>query len=622
MHDGVAKKDGLPGRTASVIDMKIRPVFAFARRLPPSVIILTLLMILGAYLRLKAITFQSLWLDELHTMIEANPANKIGDVLAYLTKNDQHPPLYFLLVHFWFQFVGYNDFTARLLSAIAGVLGIPVMYLLGKELYSRNVGYVCAVFTTFNYFDILYSQEARGYVFAFAFSCLSFLCLIRALRNPTLKSAVWYALSTSLLLYTHYFGLIIVASQIVIVLMFLMSGAPLKRFLFCFAISYGLLLILYAPWISKMFSTANQITNFWIKKPTVDFFVSYFQAYFGNDIMTIYIMAFLLILFLAGTLLMQSDSGSIPNPFHNRYLFSFIVLMTWILVSYLVPFEKSVISVPMLHPRYTIVILPAIFLAAGIGLDLIFSSLIKIYLTVLIALLSVMYLFTYSEYYEKPRKAQWRQMQSFIVSQNRENFPIISDRAWHLGYYFSLFKASPHFITESSINAVNSVWIVTVFHGNPVSPETKQILNRDFRITRSFYGLDCAAELFIRENMTLKLTGGIRRKNGFFVLYDNGTIRADPVELSPGRYNIVISGYGTKLQNVYPEILLSLNGKIHDRFYLSELKEYVFPFQWSEKSQITLALQFVNDAMNSVEDRNVFINYVGIKAIKPRQKKK
>src|SRR6266487_2079146 len=76
------------------------PSFALLNR--PAVLLIPL-MAVGAYLRLKGLTFQSLWIDEIHTMIEAAPVNHAKHVIALVIHSDPHPPFYFLLIHYWFQ---------------------------------------------------------------------------------------------------------------------------------------------------------------------------------------------------------------------------------------------------------------------------------------------------------------------------------------------------------------------------------------------------------------------------------------------------------------------------------------------------------------------------------------
>jgi uncharacterized membrane protein len=430
-------------------------------------------------------------------MIESDPANTIQKVLLQLRRGiDPHPPLYFFLVHFWFQLVGYSAFTARLISAIAGIIAIPAMYVLGKELYNRRVGLIAAAFTTFNFYNIFYSQEARGYIFAFLFTCISFIFFIRALRDPSWKRGLWYGIVTSFLVYTHYYGFFIVLSQVVILLI-LLTRDTLKHLLICFGIAFSLLFILYFPWLGSLLALTKR-ESIWIAKPKANFFVTYFWDYFGQDAFTVYAVAFLLILFLLAGTLQKRDEADPSDIRENRYLFSFVILLTWIIVSYMVPFVKSLVSLPVLFNRYTIVTLPAILLAAAIGLDLIFHSFLKKYIVILIACFSLIHLFAFDRYYEKPTRTQWREMIGFVVQNNPQNFPIISDRTWHLAYYFKLLNANPQYVSEKAIPKLTDVWVITGNQGKPLSKQAEQLLNTDFKLKLEFKGISTWAYYYSR----------------------------------------------------------------------------------------------------------------------------
>lgn len=64
-----------------------------------------------------------------------------------------HPPLYMWLTALSGLLFGFSEAIARIWCAIFGVLGVVVTYLLGKELFSRRVGFLAGIIlaTTFQY---------------------------------------------------------------------------------------------------------------------------------------------------------------------------------------------------------------------------------------------------------------------------------------------------------------------------------------------------------------------------------------------------------------------------------------------------------------------------------------
>jgi uncharacterized membrane protein len=112
-----------------------------------------------------------------------------------------------------------------------GVLGIPAIYLLGKELKNEKIGLLAASLTAINYFHIYYSQEVRFYTLLFFASTLSYLFYIKCIKEPKVFNYVAYILFTTLCIYTHYFGLVVAASQAILFGLVIYLNKPDKKYL-------------------------------------------------------------------------------------------------------------------------------------------------------------------------------------------------------------------------------------------------------------------------------------------------------------------------------------------------------------------------------------------------------
>src|SRR6185437_16974622 len=115
---------------------------------------LLLILLVAFILRFYKLSYESFWLDELHTMNEADPSIPFSQLFGYLRSADQHPPLFFFLERFIFSIFGRSEFTGRFLPALAGVGAVWAMYLLGKELLHRNLGLIAAAITCVNFFAL------------------------------------------------------------------------------------------------------------------------------------------------------------------------------------------------------------------------------------------------------------------------------------------------------------------------------------------------------------------------------------------------------------------------------------------------------------------------------------
>ncbi len=169
------------------------------------------LIVVGFVLRLAV--QRGIWLDEAITIHQARLS--LHDLFTNLYNGDRQPPLYHLVLWLTIRAFGHSEFAVRLPSLVAGTLIVPALYELGRELYDRRTGLIAAGFAAVSPMLIWYAQEVRMYEFATLFGLLALLFQLRAIRNPSsLGNWAGYILASAALLWSHYFGLIVVAVQI------------------------------------------------------------------------------------------------------------------------------------------------------------------------------------------------------------------------------------------------------------------------------------------------------------------------------------------------------------------------------------------------------------------------
>jgi mannosyltransferase len=135
----------------------------------------------GGWLRVYLLGNKGMWLDETFSVWVAN--HSVVDMLQWIVKIDQHPPLYYLLLHYWIALNGDTPFNARLLSALFGAGTIPVIYLIGKRLSDAMVGLAAAMFLALSLFNIYYAQETRMYTFLTFNAAVAIYALVRLLTD-------------------------------------------------------------------------------------------------------------------------------------------------------------------------------------------------------------------------------------------------------------------------------------------------------------------------------------------------------------------------------------------------------------------------------------------------------
>jgi uncharacterized membrane protein len=212
-----------------------------------ALLILGGLVLVGLALRLAVP--RGIWLDEAISIHQARLS--LHDLFQNLYNGDRQPPLYHLTLWATIRAFGHSELAVRLPSLIAGTLVIPVLYELGRELYDRRTGLIAAAFAAVSPVLIWYSQEVRMYEFVALFGLLALLTQLRAIRRGTMIDWALYVLATAALLWSHYFGLVLIAVQELIfvgVLIYRKRAAePVKPLALGFAYSLAVLAMQLVP---------------------------------------------------------------------------------------------------------------------------------------------------------------------------------------------------------------------------------------------------------------------------------------------------------------------------------------------------------------------------------------
>jgi len=112
-------------------------------------------------LRFYGLARQGFWFDEASTalLVHLSP----GQMLGLIPQTESTPPLYYLVAWIWTRGFGFGEAGLRSLSALAGVLVVPVAYGAAARLLGHRAGLIAAALTACNPLLIWYSQEARSY---------------------------------------------------------------------------------------------------------------------------------------------------------------------------------------------------------------------------------------------------------------------------------------------------------------------------------------------------------------------------------------------------------------------------------------------------------------------------
>ncbi|WP_276133018.1 glycosyltransferase family 39 protein [Polluticoccus soli] len=440
-------------------------------------IILFIILVVAAVLRLYTLASESFWLDELHTMKETNPnGGSWGDLIHTLQTSDVHPPLFYVMERLSLKMFGFDEWGARILPAIAGIFCVWAIYLLGKEILNKSLGLIAAAVLAVNYYNILFSQEARDYTFLWLFTTLSYLFFLKLCKRLKTIDAIWWVISTVLLLYSHYYSLIVLICQgVLFAIFFFTEKENKKRFFTIFAISAVAIIVLYSPWIPAM-RAASKIQSFWSAPVEQNFYLLYFNEYFGYSAFLNFFLYLFVISFIVNVMLEYSPTNDLKS---NPVIFSFIFVFISIFLSYSIPYIRGVLVVPMLVTRYTIIMVPSLILAIAFGIQLIKTPIVRYIFLTLFVSFSVFHLVKVRHYYSNAEKEQFREVTQVVTSQPSHHLLINGLTGWHQSYYLQKFGYRGRLIEgwrDASIDSIirrdgsfattDTFWVVGA-HGDP-----------------------------------------------------------------------------------------------------------------------------------------------------------
>lgn len=460
--------------------------------------ILILISLLAAFLRLYQLGAESLWLDEASTYVLSSKT--LSNILE-ATAGDVHPPLYYILVHF-FLIAGNSETILRLPSMLMGIMGVPLIYLLASRLFTPKEGLVAAFLLSVSIMHIYYSQEARMYSMLLFLSLCSVYFFYLAVEDNKKINWIFFSFFTVLNIYTHYFGFFIFPIEI---FFYLVTQISLSK-----KTGNKLMLRLKDVQKSKMFAVSVLLIIFLII-PRIQVFAEQAMSRVGGEV-TWGIGPSHLIPILLGNFSNFSSSPSIlfmllftigifAVIIHNRK--QGLLLCMWFIFPIIVSFYLA--GIMPFQPRYLLFILPAFLILVARGITFIPSIVISTQrnnkkksknavdnskskqVILIVAIVIVLFLNSVgslSSYYSTPQKNDWREVSSFIEANTQSGDVIValpSYMSQPLTYYYDNLSDGTYITnvgyTENEFNGIvkstapNRVFFVLTGDINAANPD-------------------------------------------------------------------------------------------------------------------------------------------------------
>ncbi len=228
-------------------------------------IVTGLICLIYASLRLWNLTASCLWFDEIFSI---HAAEHDWQTLFWFVAQDLiHPPLFYALLKIWISAGGTSLVWLRFFPVLFSIIALVPFILLCRQVkLSRPTIALALAFFAVNGSLIKYAQEVRMYSLLGCLGLFSMWLFVRFLNSG--KGFFLLIIANILLVYSHYFGWLIIAAEILAVLI---AARERLRQIALMSITVALS---FAPWIYTIWRAARINSNVgqnigWMSKPNL-----------------------------------------------------------------------------------------------------------------------------------------------------------------------------------------------------------------------------------------------------------------------------------------------------------------------------------------------------------------
>ena len=362
-------------------------------------------VLIAAALRVYKLDYQSLWSDEIFSLITTDPNLSVSEFWARV-RTDTHPPIYYLLLRLSSSVFGQSELAARAPSAVFGILTLCAAAMLPGSSLSRGTRLALPLLIAASPAAAWYDRETRPYALLLLLStlitlaCLRFVGAMPGDASKARRAMTTLTAASVLASFTHYFGFLVAAAAFTTC--FLLTGRRRKAIV---AFAGCSVLALFVPWVvyhSRFVDTrlAEWIISFPLAA-SMDWFS--YLSFGGTASLALFVAAALVLFATRG----WREVGVWNTPIYACTLVCVLTLAAAVVIS---------LHTAILTSRNMIVVLPALYvISAELASYLArrwgpFAG--AAYLATQTALMSQPIV----DYYTKEMKEEWRDTTTFVLN--------------------------------------------------------------------------------------------------------------------------------------------------------------------------------------------------------------
>lgn len=405
--------------------------------------LLILFLAIGVFLRTYRIEDESPWVDEVLSIQNLDAYGLVEYLRLQQLANPPMPQGYFFLLYYWSQFVSDTVVGYRLLSILAGILTMLLLFRFTRRLYGPNAACVAVACLAFAKSHIYYSQEIRPYALMALFALASAYTLYEALEG---RGPRWWLLHFAcniLLLWMHTFSVLFLFT----IACFLLALYWRRRVMILgWFLAHESILWAFMPWVFKLdFDEIDSIMG-WVKEPTFALVLDLFSSFFGGskfgwgdglhssfvpfpleNVLGI-ILLLLTLRITLGVIRAAWRGRKKPGARQGAYFF---LLVLWLLLPPMLAVILSYVNRPCFVERYLLYSSLPLYILVGAG----FARLRTTHWQTIIAVsLAVLYGY-FAVGLKRPLRGDWRAAAAFIQGRQEEgirNYVVVFSPSWDL----------------------------------------------------------------------------------------------------------------------------------------------------------------------------------------------
>lgn len=426
-----------------------------------------LFIAVGLYilLRLLDVTKSDLWYDEVFSVLTVRQG--WAEMFSAVIKDGVHPPLFYILLKLW-SVASSSVWWLQMFPLLISVLTLLPFYLLCRAL-KLTVSEMAVAFlaVAVNGYFLEYALDLRMYGLLQFFTLCSLWLFVESEKSDEAKQSILrlLALFNLLLVYTHYFGWLVVGLEGLYLIVWR------RRLAFSYAVSSTGVLLCFVPWIWLVLRNAasnNAMGNLdWLTRPSPSDALWFYTVLNGSlNVRHTTAVSFLIFALPVGYLIWRSRRRDVEDS-SGRFLifFAFAPVILVFLLSNALPksvWESRYLIIAAVP--YCVLFVKSAFALPTRNLRFIFISFILIW-----SLTTGFYNFS-----QPPDKIQWSEAARKIGNSNQ---PVYAFDEWvvlPLQFYLSESKSPAQVEKRGGLDEIRDKNFWAVFRV-PMSNDTDEV---------------------------------------------------------------------------------------------------------------------------------------------------